>query len=199
MATIKAKSAKSPGEGAELTGLLTSKTRRNHTDVIRFALRQCSLGWALIATSDKGVCAILLGDEVDALTKELQRRFPEAQLAQSDDTCEGLAASALAFIEKPGRRPAFPLDPRGTAFQRRVWEALRTIPPGRTASYAEIAQCLGAPKSVRAVAGACAANPVAVAIPCHRVLRSDGALSGYRWGIERKRALLAREGVRHIA
>jgi AraC family transcriptional regulator, regulatory protein of adaptative response / methylated-DNA-[protein]-cysteine methyltransferase len=162
-------------------------------EVIRFTLRPCSLGMAAVAVSDKGVCAILLGDDADTLRDELQRRFPRASLRRGADT-DNIAAAALALID--GRQPptAFAVDARGTAFQRRVWDALQSIPPGRTASYAEIADTIGAPTATRAVAGACAANPVAVAIPCHRVLRSDGALSGYRWGVERKRALLAREG-----
>ncbi len=163
------------------------------TETIRFMLRPCSLGVAAIATSDKGVCAILLGDEEDAMIDELHRRFPRARLARSAES-DSRADAALALVETPQAPATLPLDARGTAFQRQVWNALKTIPPGRTASDAEIAAKIGAPKATRAVAGACAANPVAIAIPCHRVLRSDGALSGYRWGVERKRALLAREG-----
>jgi AraC family transcriptional regulator, regulatory protein of adaptative response / methylated-DNA-[protein]-cysteine methyltransferase len=162
-------------------------------EVIRVTLRPCSLGMAAVAVSEKGVCAILLGDDADALQHELQRRFPQASLRRGVDS-DNTAAAALALVDGQQPAGAFPLDARGTAFQRRVWNALQSIPPGRTASYAEIADGIGAPKATRAVAGACAANPVAVAIPCHRVLRSDGALSGYRWGVERKRALLAREG-----
>lgn len=168
-------------------------TEASSSEIIRFTLRPCSLGLAAVATSEKGVCAILLGDEEDALINELHRRFPRARLARSAEA-DTRADAALALVEAPQAPANLPLDARGTAFQRRVWEALKAIPPGRTASYADIADRIGAPKATRAVAGACAANPVAVAIPCHRVLRSDGALSGYRWGVERKRALLAREG-----
>ena len=165
------------------------------SETIRYALRQSSLGPAIIATSDKGVCALLIGDDADALHQELQRRFPKAQLASADAACERLAEAVLARIDAPGGPIDFPVDARGSAFQKRVWSALRNIPPGCTASYADIARAIDAPKATRAVAGACAANPVAIAIPCHRILRSDGALSGYRWGVERKRELLAREGV----
>jgi len=164
-------------------------------ETLHVALQTCNLGFALIATSGKGVCAFLLGDDAAALETELRRRFPGAQLAAADARCARLAADALALIDTPERAASLPLDLRGTAFQQRVWSALRAIPAGSTASYAEIARSIGAPKATRAVAGACAANPVAVAVPCHRVLRSDGALSGYRWGVDRKRELLAREGV----
>jgi AraC family transcriptional regulator, regulatory protein of adaptative response / methylated-DNA-[protein]-cysteine methyltransferase len=141
--------------------------------------------------------AILMGDDPAALARDLQDRFPQAQLIGGDAGFEALVAKVIGFVEAPAlglNLPAdLPLDMRGTAFQQRVWQALREIPAGSTASYAEIAKRIGAPKSVRAVAGACAANPIAVAIPCHRVVRSDGALSGYRWGVARKRALLDRE------
>ncbi len=163
-------------------------------DVIRYICRRCALGWALIAVSGQGVCAILLGDAPEALEAELRTRFQKAQLVGSGNDSEPMTA-ALAFIELPREQPAFPIDARGTPFQRRVWDALRTIPPGQTASYSEIAQRIGAPTAIRAVACACAANPVAIAVPCHRVLRRDGALSGYRWGASRKSALLAREKV----
>ncbi len=169
---------------------------------IRFALGQCRLGAILVAQSARGVCAILLGDDPEALLRELQDRFPRAELVGGDAGFEQLVARVVGFIEAAGAGPALdlPLDVRGTAFQQRVWQALRQIPPGHTASYAEIAQKIGAPQAVRAVAGACAANPLAVAIPCHRVVRSDGGLSGYRWGIERKRALLDAEAqARHEA
>lgn len=162
-------------------------------EAIRCGLRRSTLGWTLIAVSEKGVCAILLGDDAEALREDFRARFPKAALADADVEYERLARAVVALVETPGAHVAFPLDPRGTHFQRRVWEALRAIPAGATASYAEIAARIGAPKATRAVAGACAANPVAVAIPCHRVVRSDGALSGYRWGVARKRALLARE------
>jgi AraC family transcriptional regulator of adaptative response/methylated-DNA-[protein]-cysteine methyltransferase len=162
---------------------------------IRFVIGQCSLGAILVAQNARGVCAILMGDDPEVLVRTLQERFSGARLIGGDPAFGALAASVISFVEAPRLGLDLPLDARGTAFQQRVWRTLRDIPPGATASYAEIARRIGAPRSVRAVAGACAANPVAVAIPCHRVVRSDGALSGYRWGIDRKRALLAREGV----
>jgi AraC family transcriptional regulator of adaptative response/methylated-DNA-[protein]-cysteine methyltransferase len=160
---------------------------------IRFAVGQCSLGSILVAATDKGVCAIQFGDDPDALVRDLQDRFPKAQLIGGDREFEQLVAKVVGFVEAPAQGLDLPLDVRGTAFQQRVWQALREIPAGSTASYAEIANRIGAPKAVRAVAQACGANALAVAIPCHRVVRNDGALSGYRWGVERKRALLTRE------
>jgi AraC family transcriptional regulator of adaptative response/methylated-DNA-[protein]-cysteine methyltransferase len=160
---------------------------------IRFAVGQCSLGAILVAQSNRGVCAILLGDDPDALVQDLQDKFPQANLIGADHDFEQLVAKVVGFIEAPAIGLDLPLDLRGTAFQQRVWMALREIPAGSTASYAEIAQRIGAPKSFRAVAQACGANSLAVAIPCHRVVRSDGNLSGYRWGVERKRQLLERE------
>jgi AraC family transcriptional regulator of adaptative response/methylated-DNA-[protein]-cysteine methyltransferase len=160
---------------------------------IRFTVGRCSLGAILVAASAKGVCAIMLGDDPDALLADLQGRFSRARLIGGDPAFEELTAKVIGFVEAPSSRWELPLDIRGTAFQHRVWEALRDIPPGTTASYTEIAERIGRPEAVRAVAQACGANPVAVAIPCHRVVRSDGALSGYRWGMERKRKLLARE------
>lgn len=160
---------------------------------IRFAIGQCSLGAILVAATDQGVCAILLGDDPDALLQELQDGFPRAELIGGDADFERLVAQVVGFVERPATGLDLPLDIRGTAFQQRVWQALRQIPAGTTVSYAELAARLGIPKAVRAVARACATNTIAVAIPCHRVVRSDGGLSGYRWGIERKRALLERE------
>jgi AraC family transcriptional regulator, regulatory protein of adaptative response / methylated-DNA-[protein]-cysteine methyltransferase len=160
---------------------------------IKFAIGQCSLGSILVAASKKGVCAILLGEDPDALVCDLQDRFPLAQMIGGDQEFERLVAHVVGFVEAPKIGFDLPLDVRGTAFQHRVWKALRDIPHGSTASYADIAKRIGNPRAVRAVAQACAANPVAVAIPCHRVVRNDGALSGYRWGVERKRALLHRE------
>lgn len=160
---------------------------------IRFAIGQCSLGAILVAASERGVCAILMGDEPDALLRDLQDRFTRATLIGGDADFEQVVASVVGFVEAPGLGLDLPLDVRGTAFQQRVWQALREIPAGETVSYAEIAQRIGAPRAVRAVAGACAANALAVAIPCHRVVRTDGGLSDYRWGVERKRALLERE------
>jgi AraC family transcriptional regulator of adaptative response/methylated-DNA-[protein]-cysteine methyltransferase len=160
---------------------------------IRFAIGECSLGSILVAKSAKGVCAILLGDDPDSLARDLQDRFARATLIGADAAFEKLVARIVGFVEAPALGLNLPLDVRGTAFQQRVWQALRKIPAGSTASYSDIAQRIGAPKSVRAVAQACAANAIAIAIPCHRVVRNDGALSGYRWGVERKRALLERE------
>ncbi len=160
---------------------------------IRFAIGACALGAILVAQSERGICAILLGDDPDALARDLQDRFPRASLIGGDRGFEQLVATVVGFVEAPRIGLDLPLDVRGTAFQQRVWQALREIPAGHTASYTEIAQRIGAPKAVRAVAGACAANALAVAIPCHRVVRSDGGLSGYRWGVERKRALLDNE------
>jgi AraC family transcriptional regulator of adaptative response/methylated-DNA-[protein]-cysteine methyltransferase len=160
---------------------------------IRFAIGQCALGVILVAATDRGLCAITFGDDADALLRDLQDRFPNASLTGGDPAFDATIGRVIALVESPGAAFDLPLDIRGTAFQQRVWQALRAIPPGQTASYAAIAAAIGAPAAVRAVAGACAANPLAVAIPCHRVVRSDGALSGYRWGIERKAALLRRE------
>ena len=160
---------------------------------IHFALGQCSLGPILVARSETGICAILLGDDSDDLVSELADRFPQATLIRGDAQFEQLVSQVVDLVEAPGRPLDLLLDVRGTVFQQRVWEALREIPAGSTATYKEIAGRIGAPHSVRAVAQACAANPLAVAIPCHRVLRQDGGLSGYRWGLERKRALLRRE------
>ncbi|GGD32374.1 bifunctional DNA-binding transcriptional regulator/O6-methylguanine-DNA methyltransferase Ada [Pseudoxanthomonas indica] len=161
---------------------------------IHFALGQCSLGAILVARSARGVCAILLGDDPDALLRDLQDQFPRARLIGGDDAFEQLVARVVGLVEAPAVGLELPLDVRGTAFQERVWQALRHIPAGQTASYAQIARQIGMPRAVRAVAQACAANPLAIAIPCHRVVRSDGGLSGYRWGVERKRELLKREG-----
>ncbi|MGH6840025.1 MAG: bifunctional DNA-binding transcriptional regulator/O6-methylguanine-DNA methyltransferase Ada [Methylocella sp.] len=163
---------------------------------IRFAIGECSLGSILVASTEKGVCAILMGDDPDALARDLQDRFPRARLIGGDADFEALVAKVVGFVEAPSLGLDLPLDVRGTAFQQRVWQALREIPAGSTASYAEIAKRIGAPKAIRAVAGACAANAIAVAIPCHRVVRNDGALSGYRWGVARKRVLLERESAR---
>ncbi|CRL52400.1 bifunctional DNA-binding transcriptional regulator/O6-methylguanine-DNA methyltransferase Ada [Pseudomonas sp. URMO17WK12:I11] len=160
---------------------------------IHFAVGQCSLGAILVAQSERGVCAILLGDDPHQLVCDLQDKFRRANLIGADHDFEQLIAQVVGFIEAPALGLDLPLDVRGTAFQERVWQALREIPAGRTASYAEIAQRIGSPKAVRAVAQACGANSLAVAIPCHRVVRSDGNLSGYRWGVERKRLLLERE------
>jgi AraC family transcriptional regulator of adaptative response/methylated-DNA-[protein]-cysteine methyltransferase len=163
---------------------------------IRFAIGECSLGSILVGCSQRGVAAILIGDDPQVLLRDLQDRFPRARLIGADADFERLVAQVVGFVEAPGLGLALPLDVRGTVFQQRVWQALREIPSGATASYAEVARRIGAPKSVRAVARACSANALAVAIPCHRVVRADGGLSGYRWGVERKRALLDREAQR---
>jgi AraC family transcriptional regulator of adaptative response/methylated-DNA-[protein]-cysteine methyltransferase len=160
---------------------------------IRFAVGECSLGAILVARSNKGICAIALGDDPNGLVRDLQDRFPNANLIGGDREFERFVAEVVGFVEAPRIGLALPLDVRGTAFQQRVWQALRGIPAGKTASYAEIARRIGRPKAVRAVAQACGANPIAVAIPCHRVVKHDGVLSGYRWGVERKRALLEKE------
>ena len=160
---------------------------------IRFALGQCTLGAILVAATAKGVCAIQLGDRADQLLRAFQDRFPHANLIGGDEAFEKLVARVVGLVEAPGVGVELPLDVRGTAFQQRVWRALRAIPPGTTTSNGEIARRIGAPTAVRAVARAIGSNPVAVAIPCHRVVASDGALTGYRWGVARKRALLDRE------
>ncbi|WP_263145152.1 bifunctional DNA-binding transcriptional regulator/O6-methylguanine-DNA methyltransferase Ada [Pseudomonas sp. RIT-PI-AD] len=177
-----------------LLGMTPSDYRAGGSNTaIRFALGECSLGSILVAQSARGVCAILLGDDPDALLRQLQDAFPRAELVGGDAPFERLVALVVGFIEAPALGLDLPLDVRGTAFQQRVWQALREIPLGSTASYADIAARIGAPRAVRAVARACGANRLAVAIPCHRVVRSDGQLSGYRWGVERKRRLLERE------
>ncbi|WP_242167597.1 MULTISPECIES: bifunctional DNA-binding transcriptional regulator/O6-methylguanine-DNA methyltransferase Ada [unclassified Pseudomonas] len=178
----------------QLLGMKPSDYKAGGTNSeIRFAVGQCSLGAILVAQSQRGVCAILLGDDPDKLVRDLQDQFPKAELVGADRDFEKLIAQVVGFIEAPALGLDLPLDLRGTAFQERVWQVLREIPVGSTASYAQIAQRIGAPKSFRAVAQACGANNLAVAIPCHRVVRSNGELSGYRWGVERKRQLLERE------
>lgn len=181
----------------DMLGMTPTQFRNGGADEeIRFAVGETSLGAILVACSQKGVAAILLGDEPDALVRDLQDRFPKANLVGGDKAYERLVARVVGFVEAPSLGLDLPLDVRGTAFQQRVWQALREIPAGETVSYAEIARRIGAPKAVRAVAGACAANTLAVCIPCHRVVRNDGALSGYAWGVERKRALIAKEAAR---
>ena len=181
--------------GADQTlGMTPSEFRAGGANAeIRYATADCSLGTVLVAASAKGVCSIMLGDDQDDLTRELRGRFAKARLLSGDRKFAALVAKVVAFIEAPHGSLELPLDVRGTAFQHRVWMALRDIPAGKTASYAEIAKRIGEPKAVHAVAGACAANKLAVAIPCHRVVKSNGGLSGYRWGVERKRELLRRE------
>ncbi|MDB5731609.1 MAG: Transcriptional regulator Ada / DNA-O6-methylguanine--protein-cysteine S-methyltransferase [Variovorax sp.] len=182
-------------ESNRVLGMTPTAYRAGGADTdIRFAIGQCTLGAILVARSERGVCAIALGDDPDALARELQDRFAQARLVGGDAEFEQWVAKVVGLVEAPGVGLDLPLDVRGTTFQQRVWQALREVPAGRTASYTDIARRIGAPRSVRAVAQACGANTLAVAIPCHRVVRNDGGLSGYRWGVERKRALLEREG-----
>jgi AraC family transcriptional regulator of adaptative response/methylated-DNA-[protein]-cysteine methyltransferase len=161
--------------------------------VIRYAIRPCSLGFVLVAQSDKGICAILLGDEPDALTRDLRARFARAELKPGDGDFEQVVATTVAFLEAPRTGFDLPLDLRGTSFQRRVWQALSEIPAGETVTYGELARRIGKPTAARAVAQACGANPLAVAVPCHRALGAGARLSGYRWGTARKRRLIERE------
>lgn len=181
-------------QGAAMLGMSPRRYRAGGTDMtLHFAVAPCSLGLVLVAASERGVCAILLGDASGPLEEELRARFPAAELVPADAGFTGTVGQVVTLMDRPSADFALPLDVRGTAFQQRVWTALRRIPHGTTTTYSALANQLGMPKAVRAVASACAANPVAVAIPCHRVVRQDGALAGYRWGLERKKALLARE------
>jgi len=185
-------------EGAqERLGMTATTFRRGGAGMqLRFAVGQCSLGAILVATTDRGICAIEFDNDPEALVRSLQDRFPKAQLIGADQTFERLVAQVVGAVETPAKAQSLPLDVRGTAFQERVWKALRAIPAGKTLTYAEVAKKIGLPTATRAVANACAANPAAVAIPCHRVVRTDGGLGGYRWGIGRKQALLQREASR---
>ena len=177
-----------------ILGMTPTQFRTGAADAeIRFAIGQCSMGAILVASSKKGVVSILIGEDPEQLAHTLQDRFPKAHFIGADAEYEQLIAKVVGLVEAPTMNVDLPLDVRGTAFQQKVWRALRKIPVGRTATYSDIARRIGAPKAVRAVAGACAANHIAVAIPCHRVIRTDGDLSGYRWGVDRKRALLDRE------
>lgn len=162
---------------------------------IRFAIRECSLGAILVALSNQGVCAISLGDEPEILVQDLRHRFIATESPDDDTELDRLVAEVINFVDTPSLELNLPLDLRGTNFQQRVWQALREIPAGTTSSYSEIAKQIGSPRAVRAVAGACAANPLAVIIPCHRVVRKDGTLSGYHWGVDIKAELLRREGL----
>jgi AraC family transcriptional regulator of adaptative response/methylated-DNA-[protein]-cysteine methyltransferase len=181
-------------KSTEMLGMTPTNYRSGGAnEEIKFAVGQTSLGAILVASSKKGVASILLGDDPDKLVRNLQDRFPQARLIGADREYASLIARVVGFVENPHIGLDLPLDVRGTVFQRRVWQALQEVPVGKRVSYAEIARRIGSPNAVRAVAGACAANNLAVAIPCHRVVRNDGALSGYAWGVERKRALLDRE------
>ena len=175
-------------------GMTPSAFRAGGADTdILFAIGECSLGSILVAQTEKGVCSILIGDDPAKLLQDLQDQFPNATLVGNESGFEDLVAKVVGLVERPGAAFDLPLDIRGTAFQQRVWKALQQIPLGSTATYTDIARQIGMPKAVRAVAQACGANSLAVAIPCHRVIRNDGSLSGYRWGVERKRVLLERE------
>lgn len=176
-----------------MTNRLQKAKKSGAGSTVQFAVAEWLLGFVLVAASEKGICAVLLGDKPEALARDLKDRFPKDRLIRADREFKRMVHLVVGLIEAPKSGLDLPLDVRGTAFQKRVWQTLRKIPAGSTASYAEIAQRMGAPKAARAVAQACAANAIAVAIPCHRVLRADGHLSGYRWGVERKRALLERE------
>ncbi len=177
-----------------ILGMKPQQYKAGGADVrIRYAIERCWLGMVLIAATDRGICSILFGDRQDELLADLRARFPAAAIEAATADFAGRVSEVMAALERPSLAGRLPLDIIGTAFQQRIWQALRTIPHGQTASYAEIAERAGAPNAARAVAGACAANPIAVAIPCHRVVRADGDLAGYRWGLERKKMLLARE------
>ncbi len=170
-----------------------ARRRGGRGEIIRYTVTATPLGWALVAATERGICMTALGDDRAGLERELRQRFPAAVLQPADGALADWAERIVRFVTIPGSQPDLPLDIRGTAFQAQVWRALQRIPPGHTASYSEIAAALGRPRAVRAVAAACAANKLALLVPCHRVVRNDGALAGYRWGIERKRELLARE------
>lgn len=172
---------------------ISLSARKQSAMAISFALDTCSLGTILVAQSEKGICAILLGDDPQLLHADLQRRFPTAELILGDTIFQKTVKQVIRIIEQPKVKLELPLDIRGTVFQQQVWQALQKIPSGETRSYTEIAEVIGSPNAVRAVAGACAANAIAILIPCHRVVRSDGNLSGYRWGVERKQKLLQQE------
>jgi AraC family transcriptional regulator of adaptative response/methylated-DNA-[protein]-cysteine methyltransferase len=178
-------------KSTEMLGMTPTRYREGgRNEDIRFAIGQSSLGAILVASSARGVVAILIGGDPNELARDLQDRFPKARLIGGDPGYEKLVAEVVGLVEAPGLGLDLPLDVRGTAFQQRVWQALREIPVGKTVSYADVAVQIGSPKAVRAVAGACAANKIAVAIPCHRVVRRDGSLSGYVWGVERRQRLL---------
>ncbi len=184
-------------ESSALLGMTpTAYKAGGENTTIYFAVGDCFLGSILVAQSSKGVCAILMGDDPGELLRDLQDRFPRAELKGGDQDFEQVIAQVISYIEEPGQGLGLPLDIRGTSFQQRVWQALREIPPGQTRNYTDIGKKIGEPKAVRAVASACAANALAVVIPCHRVVRSDGSLSGYRWGVERKRTLIELEAAK---
>jgi AraC family transcriptional regulator of adaptative response/methylated-DNA-[protein]-cysteine methyltransferase len=162
---------------------------------IKYVCGKCWLGTVIVASTDKGICSILLGDDTETLVGDLNRRFKNAEITPGDENLKAQIDDVIAFVETPARGLDLPLDVQGTAFQQRVWSALRDIKPGSTATYSDVAEAIGRPMASRAVATACASNAIAVVIPCHRVVRSDGSLSGYRWGVDRKRALIDREKI----
>jgi len=181
-------------QGKQMLGMLPGQYRSGGTGTaIRFAMAECSLGSLLVAETSQGLCAINLGDAPEPLLEQFQARFAGAELLPPDPAFDSKVARVISLVEDPKQSLSLPLDIRGTAFQQRVWQALQQIPPGTTLSYQALAETLGQPGAARAVASACAANTLAVAIPCHRIVRRDGSLSGYRWGVERKRVLLERE------
>ncbi len=177
-------------------GMTASAYKKGGMNImLHYAIAPCSLGQVLVAATDKGISAILLGDNPELLRNELEQRFPKAKIQPADAAFSVTLDHCIAFIEQPQNHFTLPLDIHGTVFQQKIWQILRRIPPGQTVSYAELARLAGMPRAARAVAGACAANPLAVIVPCHRVVRNDGGLSGYRWGVERKRQLLDKESL----
>ncbi|MCA9564208.1 MAG: methylated-DNA--[protein]-cysteine S-methyltransferase, partial [Myxococcales bacterium] len=183
-------------QSKEILGMTPSEYRKAGSgQAIQFAVAECSLGHVLVAATEIGVCAVLLGDEPQALIDDLEQRFSSAKIDLADPGFEATVEAVISVIEAPSKGCSLPLDIRGTAFQNLVWRALRSIPPGQTLSYSELASALGKPTASRAVAGACAANQIAVLVPCHRIVRGDGSISGYRWGVQRKKELLRREAL----
>ena len=192
---VDSRGGRADGEAGGSLGMTPGRYRKGgEGELIRYATAATTLGRVLVAATDRGVCSIELGDSDEALEARLVARFPGAKLAGDDPEFAGRVQAVVALVDRPGVGLDLPLDVRGTAFQRLVWEALRRIEVGSTATYAEVARSIGRPTATRAVAGACAANLLAVVIPCHRVVREGGGLGGYRWGVERKRALLDLEG-----
>jgi AraC family transcriptional regulator of adaptative response/methylated-DNA-[protein]-cysteine methyltransferase len=186
------------GKAAAALGMTPRQYRSGGENMeIQYAVSRCSLGHVLVAQSTRGVCAILLGDDAGTLVRDLEGRFPRARLVLGRRALDASLRSVVGHLNAPESALELPLDVRGTAFQQRVWRALRDIAPGTTRTYADIARVLDQPTAARAVAAACAANPLAVAVPCHRVVRGDGSLAGYRWGVDRKKELLRREASRH--
>ncbi|WJR79226.1 bifunctional DNA-binding transcriptional regulator/O6-methylguanine-DNA methyltransferase Ada [Bradyrhizobium sp. NP1] len=179
---------------AERLGMTPTAFRSgSHGETIHYSLARCYLGWVLVAATERGICSIEFDASSDRLAKQLRSSFPQAEIKQAGREFAATIEKVIQFLDEPGRGLDLPLDIRGTAFQQKVWHALREIPAGQTRTYGDVAQMIGKPRATRAVARACAANKIAVAIPCHRIVRRDGDLSGYRWGVDRKNILLARE------